>query len=117
MERDPYDCGFKPGKFITEYVGLEQGYYVLKLLLEGHRGLDNCMYQRDIFNWLFENVEEDGDAYLMCASGLVESYPDLSLCPQDGDNTYVLLRKFNDLIDFDEKFRINGIMAIWETAA
>jgi len=116
MQRDPFNCGFRPGKFVTDYMGDEQGFYVLKLKLEGHRGLDACMYQRDIFNWLFENVEEDGDAYLMRAGGTDPDYPNLTLCVQDGQNSYVLLRNFADLIAFDEKFRVEGLVAFMEAA-
>ena len=109
MENDPYDCGFRPGKFDIHYLGREQGWYVITVYQRSHKGLDGCMMDRDVFDWLFEEVEPD--MFFMQRTGGVKDpeHPQLFLCEGDGFNTKVLLKRFADIVAFDQAFGVNGL--------
>ena len=110
MQHDPYDVGYAPGKFLTTYVGREAGYYVVRVHQRGHKGLDACMMDRDLFDWLFEEV---GPAqFHMMKSGAQHDAecPCLMLCEgRDGHDTDILFRRFAHVIAFDQRFGVKSI--------
>ena len=115
MERDLYDVGFAPGKFRMTYLGREEGYYVIRVYERHHAGLHACMMDRDLFNWLFEEVGPN--RFFMIKSGVPadKDYPKLMLCENgDGHNTDILLTRFADVIAFDQHFGLDSIRRLME---
>jgi hypothetical protein len=109
MEKDPYDCGYRLGKFDIHYLGREQDWYVVTVYQRGHVGLDVCMMDRDIFNWLFEEIGPDG-FFMQKAGGAKDpEHPKLILCEGDGFNTKILLKRFADLVALDQAFGLSGL--------
>ena len=114
MQEDPYKCGFEVGKFRITYDGREDGWYVLTVYQRHHVGLHTCMMDRDLFDWLFEEIGPD--YYYMMKSGIPNDpeYPKLKLCEGDGVNTVILLKKFYDVIVFDQHFGVTGMKKLME---
>lgn len=115
MERDPYSCGYEPGKFRIDYIGREDGWYVVRIYERHHQGLQACMMDRDLFTWLFEEIGPD--RFFMMKSGIPKdpAYPKLFLCEDgDGHNTDILLKRFADVIAFDQHFGLTSIQRLME---
>lgn len=115
MKKDPYAVGFEPDKFRMAFLGREDGWYVIKVYERHHDGLHACMLDRDLFDWLFEEV---GPArYLMQRTGVPidKEFPRLRLAEGDGFNTIILLKRFADVVAFDQHFTITGMKALMES--
>lgn len=95
-------------------MGREDGWYVIIVFERHHVGLHACMMDRDLFEWLFEEVGPAG--FLMQKTGTPKDpdYPKLTLCEGDGHNTVVLLKNFGDVIAFDQQFGMTGRKALME---
>jgi hypothetical protein len=115
MKDDPYDCGYEPDKFYMIYLGREDGWYVIRVFTRHHRGLDACMMDRDLFEWLFEEVGPDRYHMLKSSKTKDAGFPKLRLCEDiDGHNTDILLNRFADVIAFDQHFGLASIARLME---
>jgi hypothetical protein len=115
MEDDPYACGYAPDKFYTVYLGREDGWYVIRVFARGHPGLQACMMDRDLFNWLFDEVGPAGYHMLKSSKTKDADIPKLRLCEDiDGHNTDILIKRFADVIAFDQHFGLNSIKRLME---
>jgi hypothetical protein len=115
MKDDPYACGFETGKFYMQYMGRENGWYVIRIFTRGHRPLDSCMLDRDLIDWLFEFVGPAHNHVLRSSKTKDAGFPKLTLCEDiDGHNIDVLLNRFADVIAFDQHFTLASIARLME---
>ena len=102
---DPYDVNYE-GKFDIEYVGFSDEHYCFRLRLGGHKGLDACMFEKEVSSWLFDNIK----GFYMGNCFPYKDHPKVALSSMNYDkkDSFVVLPRFEDALLFEAQFPVIG---------
>jgi hypothetical protein len=113
MAKNPYDTNNVPGKFGIVFAGLDtdartgQDYFCFRINLTDHPGIDGCMFEMEVSDWLFG---ETTDQWFM-GNGFDSDpdYPKLTLRNRaDHGDTFLAFASEIDVVLFQERFRVRG---------
>ena len=102
---NPYDVN-QPGKFDLSYAGFNDGFYCYRVVLDGQKGLDACMYEMEISQWLFDHTQ---GRWHMGNDFPYADHPKVKLFNPPGKDTFVLLETLADALMFEQEFPVMGL--------
>jgi hypothetical protein len=107
MATNPYMRNLSPGTFQIDYLGQEQGFYVLCVRLTGHLSMDAHMFNVQLTEWLMDSCT--GKHFMGRKMNGLCGTPSLKSPIAPANDHYLLLDSIVDLIMFERDFPVSGI--------
>ena len=107
LKKNPYDCNNFRGKFNIMYAGFSDEFHCFRVKLNEHKGIDACMFEMELSDWLFN--ETHGVWYMGNGFDAGKNFPKIDVSNTEEKDCLVLLKKFTDVVAFEDKFEVTGL--------
>ena len=104
-QTNPYDVD--TSRIEVTYAGFAEDFYCYRLHIADEGGMESCMFQMEVSQWLFDNAAPD--EWHMGNDFPYPDHPAIKLHNYGKNDYFVLLKRFTDVMLFETQFPISGL--------